>query len=84
MNTRTTASTITFQAPFTLNENVGQLPAGTYEIEVDEEAIALGERPAFRRVATLLIVREPGSTRTLQIDSKQLDVALERDARHAA
>lgn len=76
---RTTKSTVTFQAPFTLNKNVGELPAGAYDIEVDEEPIVLANRIAYRRVATMLIVRGPGTSRTVQISPEHLEAALERD-----
>jgi hypothetical protein len=77
---RTTKSTVVFHAPFTLNGSVGELPAGTYDIEVDEEAILGTERTAYRRVATLLFVQGGGTTRTLAIDPKQLEAALQKDA----
>jgi hypothetical protein len=77
---RTTKSQVTFQAPFTLNKNVGELPGGTYDIEVDEEPILVAERTAYRRISTLLVVRGVGKTRTLQIDPKHLEAALHKDA----
>ena len=76
---RTTTSTVIFRSPFTLNHRVGELPAGSYDVEVDEEEILAAERTAHRRVATILIVRRPGSTRSLAIDPAQLDQALRRD-----
>jgi hypothetical protein len=77
---RTTKSTVTFAGPFTLNHNVGELPAGTYGIEVDEEEIIRGELTAYRRVGTLLFVQQAGSTRSIAVEPKQLDAALQRDA----
>ena len=76
---RTTTSTVIFRSPFTLNHHVGELPAGSYDVEVDEEEILAAERTAYHRVATLLIVRTPGSTRSLTIDPAQLQEALHRD-----
>ena len=76
---RTTTSTVTFRSAFTLNQHVGELPAGSYDVEVDEEEILGAERTGHRRVATLLMVRSPGTTRTLTIDPAQLDEALSRD-----
>ena len=76
---RTTKSTVTFNAPFTLNDSVGELPPGTYDLEVDEEEILGSERVAYRRVETLLFVRCRGTTRTLTIDPKHLEAALQRD-----
>jgi hypothetical protein len=76
---RTTKSTVTFRSPFTLNDSVGDLPSGTYDIEIDEEEIPGTERTAYRRVTTLLFVQSHGSTRTLTVDSKHLEEALRRD-----
>lgn len=77
---RTTKSMVTFRAAFTLNEGVGELPAGTYETEVDEEEICGIERTVYRRIATLLTVRSGGRTRTITLDPNDLEAALLRDA----
>jgi hypothetical protein len=77
---RTTKATVTFNAPFTLNKTVGELPPGTYDIEVDEEEITGLEFTAYRRVGTLLFVQQPGCTRSVAVEPKQLDAALQRDA----
>ena len=77
---RTTKSMVTFRAAFTLNESVGELPAGTYETEVDEEEICGIERTVYRRIATLLTVRSGGRTRTITLDPNDLEAALLRDA----
>ena len=65
---RPTRSTVTFHAPFTLNPVVGELPAGTYDIEVDEEDTIVGQRAVYCRVATLLLVHGRGTTRTVKVD----------------
>jgi len=80
---RTIKSTVTFNRPFSLNDSLGELPAGTYDIEVDEEEIPGIERTPYHRVATLLFVRTPGTTRTLAIDQNQLEAALQKDAAHS-
>lgn len=77
---RTRKSTITFQRPFILNSDVGELPAGSYDIEIDEEEILAADRTGYRRTAAYFYVNSPGSTRMLAIDPAQLDAALERDA----
>lgn len=77
---RTTRSEVTFRSPFTLNTTVGELPAGTYGIEVDEENISVGELTVYRRVATLLIVQGPGTSRTVQVDPTEIEAALKADA----
>jgi hypothetical protein len=77
---RTKKSSVTFKAPFTLNKTIGELPAGTYEIEVDEEEIIGIEATAYRRTQTLLFVQQPGSTRSLAVDNQSWEAALRRDA----
>ena len=78
---RTTASTVVFRHPFTLNTTVGELPAGNYEIEVDEEEIGSSvDRTVHRRVAVYFYVTDGPSTRTIVIEPRALDEALERDA----
>jgi hypothetical protein len=57
----------------------GEQPAGTYDIEIDEELIEGIERTAYRRVATLLYLRSRGRTRTCTITGDDLAAALERD-----
>ena len=76
---RTQKSTVTFQHPFVLNEGVGELPPGCYEIEIDEEEIWASDRTAYQRVAIYFYVQSPGSTRTIIVNPADLDSALERD-----
>lgn len=77
---RTIKSQVTFGAPFSLNSSVGELPAGTYDIEVDEEEVEAGQQTAYVRTKTLMIIETAASTRTLTVDPKQLEAALHRDA----
>jgi hypothetical protein len=77
---RTTKSTVTFGASFILDITIGELPSGVYDVEIDEEEISGIETIAYRRVATWLIVKELGSTRSIAVDSAMLDFALRRDA----
>jgi hypothetical protein len=79
MAIRSTRSQVTFTGPFELPEIDGVLPAGTYDIETDEEMIEAGQRTVFRRVATLLRVTSGGTTQTYTIKPEQLDAALARD-----
>jgi hypothetical protein len=74
---------VVFSHPFTLDKDVGELPAGQYEIEVDEQEIGpAGVRMAYRRVATYLYVTQGASTRTIVTEPKALDAALERDQKN--
>jgi len=77
---RTTRDTVTFKSSFILNADVGELPAGSYDIEIDEEDIPAQERSASRRTAIFFYVERPGSTRTFVIHPSELDSALRRDA----
>jgi hypothetical protein len=79
MTLRTTRSSVTFAAPFALEGVEGELAAGRYDIETDEEAIEGNAKTVYRRVATLLIVRRPGLTRTWMIDPAALAAALAKD-----
>ena len=83
MATRTSKSTVTFRKPFVLEGFEEMLPAGVYSIETDEELLEGISFPAYRRVLTLIHLpatpSHPGVTRTLTIDHKELDQALQRD-----
>ena len=76
---RTRKSTISFQNPFTLNRDVGELPPGSYDIEIDEEAIQAPDRTAYRRVAIYFYVRSSASTRMIVLTPAELESAMERD-----
>ena len=76
---RTRQSTITFDRPFTLNRDVGELPPGSYDIEIDEEEIEATDRTAYHRVAIYFYVQNSASTRTVIINPADLESALERD-----
>lgn len=77
---RTTKSSVTFQGSFILNRDVGALPAGSYDIEIDEEEISAVDRTAYRRTAVYFFVESQRSTRTLVITPADLDAAIRRDA----
>jgi len=76
---RTRLSLVTFQHPFTLNRDVGELPPGSYEIETDEEEMQTMDRTVYRKVAIHLHVKRRGSTRTITVKPADLQAALERD-----
>jgi hypothetical protein len=76
---RTRESTVTFRRPFSLNKDVGELPPGNYDIEIDEEEIQATDRTAYRRVAVYLTVKNSASTRTIVVNPADLESALERD-----
>jgi hypothetical protein len=84
MALRTTRSSITFAAPFDLKGVAGTFPAGSYDVETEEEIIEGMSHTVYLRVATLLYVRTIGMTRTLTVDPKHLQDALDRDRAGAA
>ena len=77
---RTTRSQVTFVHPFILNRDVGELPAGDYETETDEEEILTPDRTAYRRTAVYFYVADAAATRMLVIEPADLQSALRRDA----
>ena len=76
---RTTNSNVTFHHSFTLNRNVGELPSGSYNIEIDEEEIPTANRTSYRRTAIYFFVEKTGSTRMLSIEPADLESALSRE-----
>ena len=76
---RTTRSAVTFVHPFILNRDAGELPAGNYEIETDEDEVVTSNITAYRRTAVYFYVESGGSTRMLAIEPADLEVALSRD-----
>lgn len=61
---RTTKANITFHDSFILDRDVGELPAGTYDIEIDEEEILATDRTGYRRTVIYLFVENHRSTRS--------------------
>lgn len=76
---RTTKSSVTFRSAFQLKGLDQPEPAGTYEVEVDEEIIEGNERTIYRRIATLLILRSGSTTRTVTVNPGDLESALAMD-----
>ncbi|GHF68780.1 hypothetical protein [Seohaeicola zhoushanensis] len=83
MTMRSTRSTVTFSNPFTLPEYPGELPAGDYEVLVEEELIQGLSFEAYRRTATYLTVRgrgrHVGRFELRAISDSDLKQALSRD-----
>ena len=78
--TRTTRTTLCFRAPFMLASLGELLPAGSYEVDTEEERIPGIERAAYVRVATLLRVQSTGKVETMTVDPAELKAALAQDA----
>jgi len=81
MAIRTSRSSVTFHSPFQLKSLDEPQPAGTYDVETEEEIIEGNERTVYRRVATLLYVRGTGITRIVTVDPQDLEEALAKDGR---
>lgn len=77
---RTTRNTIAFGHPVRFKGIDETFPAGTYELETDEEASEVGDRMVYCRVRTLLLVKTLGQVRTVDVKPSELDLALGRDA----
>lgn len=83
MLTRTSREAVTFRNPFYLERGGRLLPPGNYEVVTDEELIEGLSFPAYRRVATTMMVPAQsyqGSFEMVTIDPIDLIAALERDA----
>jgi len=80
MTMRTTRRTVTFTRSFALSDIDGFLPAGSYEVETDEEMIDNLSFLAWRRVATIIHVRKDGAVQAVKVNPLELDAVLRRDA----
>ena len=81
---RTRTDTIIFRESFTLSALEGRQPAGSYQVEIDEERLPTMSAPAYRRVATWLRLPAPAGSRDLDrlvnVDAAELETALAADA----
>jgi hypothetical protein len=76
---RTTKTKVTFCHSFILNRSVGELPAGDYNIEIDEEEILTSGRTGYRRTAVYFFVEKDTSTRMLSVEPADFESALSRE-----
>jgi hypothetical protein len=76
-------TTVTFKNPFVLSCFDETLPAGTYDIEIDEQLVDGLSFPVYRRIAALLHLHvapdRPKERQILTVDLNELDAVLERD-----
>ena len=80
MTTRTTRSRVTFAAPFLIRGIHGPVPAGSYDIEIEEKVIEGNAHTVYHRVATILYRSTDGVTVSCVIDPADLAAALADDA----
>ena len=86
MTIRSRRETITFRHPFRIRGIDGLLPPGAYEVITDEEMIEGLSFPAYRRVATMIMVPAGGSTMEMVSigsvdlsDAQRMDASLPRE-----
>ncbi|MGG5817798.1 hypothetical protein [Falsiroseomonas sp. HW251] len=87
MLTRSQRTTLVFRHPFVLKGLDRPQPAGTYDIETEEELLEGLSFPAYRRVSTTMTRRMAASGAVLQaqvIDPAELEKAIAADRDQAA
>jgi len=84
MTTRTTSKTVTFSRPFILDGFERVAPAGTYNVETEEELLEDVSFPAWKRVMTSIELTHLGTTQHVWIDPAELHEALMRDGAQLA
>lgn len=81
MTVRTRRESVIFRAPFSLRGVDGVQPAGTYEIEIEDELLEPLSFTAYHRVATSLVLPVgKHSYQMVRIDPADLAAAQRRDA----
>lgn len=84
MAVRTNTKTVTFRHPFLLADMDEIQPAGSYEVETDEELVEGLSFTAWRRKRSLIHLHgTTGNAKLMQVmevDPKELDAALRRDS----
>lgn len=79
MSSRTTVKSVAFPRPFALRGMDAEQPAGTYEVETDEELVEELSFPVYRRTAMWIhLPQRPGGdgSHVVRIDQDELDEAL--------
>lgn len=83
MTARSVTSVVTFTQPFAIGAKAEKLPAGAYNVTVDEEMIEGLSFAAYHRTSTILEVPAIGTSSAmkqyLHIAADDLDAALQRD-----
>jgi hypothetical protein len=84
MSVRTSRETVTFKQPFSLSGIDEVQPAGTYTVETDEELLPGLSFPAYRRIASLILLRSRSGGAVVEevanVDPLELQAAQKRDA----
>ena len=84
MTIRTTSKTVVFHHPFILSGLDEAQPAGTYQIETDDQQMEDVSFLAFRRVSTFIHLHpsreQPGIRQTMTVDPSELERVLALDS----
>lgn len=80
---RLTSRTVRFTRPFTLANVEGEHPAGTYDIEIEEEVLADLSFPVYRRVGVRITLpfsaMGASGHQTVPVTLDEIEAALARD-----
>jgi len=79
MTVRTTSRTVTFLHPFILDGFAREVPAGSYQVETEEELMDTVLSLAWKRASTVIRLRTATGTQDVFIDPEQLNAALLND-----
>ncbi|MFC3058528.1 hypothetical protein [Paenirhodobacter populi] len=83
MNTRSSRKQVTFSHAFTLSGYSDVLPAGKYDVLVEEELLQGLSFEAYRRTSTCMMVggkgKEAGRVEMRPVTEEDLEAALSRD-----
>ncbi len=83
MSSRTARSTVTFAHPFRIAGYEDDLPAGNYQVDVDEDLLEGPSFEAYRETGSYLLVGSRagggGCAEMRPIDPRDLEAALARD-----
>ncbi|PJG45906.1 hypothetical protein CAF53_16810 [Sphingobium sp. LB126] len=83
MISQTTHKSVIFSEPFQLPEFETPLPAGTYDVETEEEVLEGNVHTALRRIATTLRIRNGAAIERHPVDPEHLYAAWKRDQKAA-
>lgn len=80
MNIRSSRRQVTFAHPFTLPGYVDLLPAGDYDVLIEEELLQGLSFEAYRRTSThMMVTGQAGRVELRPITEKDLQAAIGRD-----
>lgn len=79
MQSRTISKQVTFHNPFWVSGLDSRQAAGTYKVDIEEEALTAHSFLAWKRIATHITIAKDGATEYIRIDGDELEDALARD-----